>query len=68
MSVLKIDAQDLKVGDMVLVNEELWSVRDISPFPFNNDKNKYGLFSRRRGYRKEALWHVKAQVAKISLP
>ena len=66
MSVLKIDAQDLKVGDMVLVHEELWSVRDISPF--ENDKNEYGLFSRRRGYRREALWHVKAQVAKISLP
>ena len=66
MSVLKIDAQDLKVGDMVLVHEELWSVRDISRF--ENDKNEYGLFSRRRGYRREALWHVKAQVAKISLP
>ena len=66
MSILKIDAQDLKVGDMVLVHEELWSVRDISPF--EKDKNEYGLFSRRRGYRREALWHVKAQVAKISLP
>ena len=66
MSVLKIDAQDLKVGDMVLVNEELWSVRDISPF--EKDKHEYGLFSRGRGYRREALWHVKAQVAKISLP
>ena len=66
MSVLKIDAQDLKVGDMVLIHEELWSVRDISPF--EKDKNEYGLFSRRRGYRREALWHVKAQVAKISLP
>ena len=66
MSVLKIDAQDLKVGDMVLVHEELWSVRDISPF--EKDKNEYGLFSRRRGYRREALWHVKTQVAKISLP
>ena len=66
MSVLKIDAQDLKVGDMVLVQEELWSVRDINPF--ETDKNEYGLVSRRRGYRREALWHVKAQVAKISLP
>ena len=66
MSLQKIDAQDLKVGDMVLIHEELWSVRDISPF--EKDKNEYGLFSRRRGYRREALWHVKAQVAKISLP
>ena len=66
MSVLKIDAQDLKVGDMVLVHEELWSVRDISPF--EKDKNEYGLFSRRRGYRREALWHVKTQITKISLP
>ena len=66
MSVLKIDAQDLKVGDMVLVQEELWSVRDINPF--EKDKNEYGLVSRRRGYRREALWHDKAQVTKISLP
>ena len=66
MSVLKIDAQDLQVGDMVLVHEELWSVRDISPF--EKDKNEYCLFSRRRGYRREALWHVKAQITKISLP
>ena len=66
MSLQKIDAQDLKVGDMVLIHEELWSVRDISPF--EKDKNEYGLFSRRRGYRREALWHVKAQVAKIGLP